>query len=77
MTLSFTAYIEKDPESGMYVGIVPNLPGAHTFAETLDDLQDKLVEVVSLCLEEMEPEEITALPVFKAITQVEVAVCRN
>ena len=74
MTLNFTAYIEKDPESGMYVGTVPTLPGAHTFAETLDDLRDKLTEVITLCLEEMDQEEITALPVFTGITQVEVAV---
>jgi predicted RNase H-like HicB family nuclease len=74
MTLNFTAYIEKDPESGMYVGTVPTLPGAHTFAETLDDLQGKLVEVIALCLEEMDQDEITSLPVFTGIAQVEVAV---
>ena len=74
MTLNFTAFIEKDPESGMYVGTVPNLPGAHTFAETIDDLQVKLVEVVTLCLEEMDRDEIATLPVFAGITQVEVAV---
>ena len=32
---SFTAYIEKDPESGLFVGIVPEVPGSHTQAETL------------------------------------------
>ena len=74
MTLNFTAYIEKDPESGMYVGTVPNLPGAHTFAETIDDLRSKLVEVITLCLEEMDQSEIATLPVFAGITQVEVAV---
>jgi predicted RNase H-like HicB family nuclease len=74
MILNFTAYIEKDTESGMYVGTVPTLPGAHTFAETIDDLRSKLVEVIELCLEEMEPVEIAALPVFTGITQVEVAV---
>jgi len=74
MTLNFTAVIEKDPESGMYVGMVPSLPGAHTFAETIDDLQVKLAEVITLCLEEMDQEEIMALPVFTGITQVEVAV---
>ena len=74
MTLNFTAFIEKDPESGMYVGTVPNLPGAHTFAETIDDLQLKLSEVITLCLEEMDRDEIAALPVFAGITQVEVAV---
>ena len=74
MTLSFTAFIEKDTESGMYVGTVPNLPGAHTFAETIDDLQSKLAEVITLCLEEMDRKEIASLPVFAGITQVEVAI---
>ena len=74
MTLNFTAFIEKDPESGMYVGTVPNLPGAHTFAESIDDLQVKLVEVITLCLEEMDRDEIMTLPVFAGLTQVEVAV---
>jgi len=48
----FTAYIERDPETGYYVGIVPGIPGAHTQAESLDELNDNLKEVVELCLEE-------------------------
>ena len=55
MSVNFTAFIEKDPESGLYVGSVPNLSGAHTYAETIDELQVRLVEVISLCLEEMQP----------------------
>jgi len=51
-----TGYIEKDPETGLYVVIVPGIPGAYTQAETLDELQKNLKEVVELCLEEMEPE---------------------
>ena len=35
-----TGYIEKDPETGLYVGIVPGIPGAHTQAKTLDELRD-------------------------------------
>ncbi|MFZ3384058.1 MAG: type II toxin-antitoxin system HicB family antitoxin [Candidatus Methanoperedens sp.] len=53
---TLTAYIEKDPETGLYVAIVPGIPGAHTQAETLDELQENLKEVLELCLEEMEPE---------------------
>ncbi|HIH45201.1 MAG TPA: type II toxin-antitoxin system HicB family antitoxin, partial [Candidatus Methanoperedenaceae archaeon] len=26
---TLTAYIEKDPETGLYVAIVPGIPGAH------------------------------------------------
>ncbi|MCX9084620.1 MAG: type II toxin-antitoxin system HicB family antitoxin [Candidatus Methanoperedens sp.] len=71
---TITAYIEKDPETGLYVAIVPGIPGAHTQAETLDELQDNLIEVLELCLEEMEPENRQFLPQFVGIQQVEVSV---
>jgi len=67
-------YIEKDPETGLYVAIVPGIPGAHTQAETLDELKDNLKEVLELCLEEMDPETRKQLPEFIGIQQVEVAV---
>ena len=57
----FTAHIEKDEETSMYVGYIPSLPGAHTQGETLDELQSNLKEVVELCLEELSAEEITQL----------------
>ncbi len=68
-----TAYIEKDMETGLYVAIVPGIPGAHTQAETLDELQTNLKEVIELCLEEMTPEDKALLPEFVGIQQVEVA----
>ncbi|MFN8449391.1 MAG: type II toxin-antitoxin system HicB family antitoxin [Anaerolineae bacterium] len=49
---TFTAYVEYDPETKQYVGIVPGIPGAHTQSETLDELQANLREVMQLCLEE-------------------------
>ena len=67
-----TAYIEKDIESGLYVAIVPGIPGAHTQAKTLDELQNNLKEVLELCLEEMEPDAKQDLPEFVGIQQVEV-----
>ncbi len=71
---TITAYIEKDTETGLYVAIVPGIPGAHTQAETLDELQENLKEVLELCLEEMEPENKQQLPQFVGIQQVEVSV---
>jgi predicted RNase H-like HicB family nuclease len=68
-----TGYVEKDPETGLYVAIVPGIPGAHTQAKTLDKLQKNLKEVVELCLEEMDPESRKHLPEFVGIQQVEVA----
>jgi predicted RNase H-like HicB family nuclease len=68
-----TGYIEKDAETGMYVAIVPGLPGAHTQAETLDEIHKNLKEVVELCLEEMDPEAKKQIPEFVGIQQLEVA----
>ena len=51
MNRNYTAYIERDIESGMYIGSVPGITGAHTFAETIDELHIKLKEVIALCLE--------------------------
>lgn len=51
----YTAVIEKCSETGLYVGFVPGFPGAHTQAETLDELQKNLQEVVEMLLEDGEP----------------------
>lgn len=68
-----TAFIEKDLETGLYVAIVPSILGAHTQAETLDELQTNLKEVIDLCLEQMSLDEINMLPEFIGIQQIEVA----
>ena len=49
---TFTAYVEYDAETKLYVGIVPALSGAHSQGATLDELRQNLEEVVALCLEE-------------------------
>ena len=50
----YTAVIERDTATGYYVAYVPDLPGAHTQAETLEELQENLKEVVELVLEDAE-----------------------
>ena len=74
MNRLYTAYIERDNESGMYVGYVPGMIGAHTCAESIDELQDKLKEVIALCLEEMDETDIESIPSFAGIAQIEVAI---
>ncbi|MDO8473004.1 MAG: type II toxin-antitoxin system HicB family antitoxin [Dehalococcoidia bacterium] len=69
---TFTAYVELDPETGLYVGIVPGIPGAHTQAATLDELQKNLKEVLELCLEEHIGKD-AVLPKFIGLQQIEVA----
>ena len=68
----FAAYIEKDPETGLYVGIVPGIPGAHSQGETLDELQRNLKEVLELCLGEMDSESMNEIPEFVGIQEIEV-----
>jgi predicted RNase H-like HicB family nuclease len=51
----FTAVVERCSDTGLYVGYVPGFPGAHSQAETLDELVTNLKEVIELLLEEGEP----------------------
>jgi predicted RNase H-like HicB family nuclease len=52
---TFTAVIERCPDTGLYVGYVPGFPGAHTQAETVDELQSNLREVIEMLLEDGDP----------------------
>jgi len=70
---TFTAYVEFDPETGLYVGIIPGIPGVHTQGANLDELQKNLKEVLELCLEEFSG-SIDDLPKFVGLQQIEVAV---
>jgi predicted RNase H-like HicB family nuclease len=68
-------YIVRDPETGVYVAIAPSIPGAHTQADTLEELRENLKEVIELCLAELAPEERESLPEFVAFDQLEVIEC--
>jgi predicted RNase H-like HicB family nuclease len=52
---TFTAVIERDPETGVFVGYVPGWPGAHSQGTSLDELEANLREVVAMLLEDGEP----------------------
>jgi predicted RNase H-like HicB family nuclease len=52
---SYSAIIERCPNTGLFVGHVPGFPGAHSQAETLDELRAKLQEVIEMLLEDGEP----------------------
>ncbi len=47
----YNVVVEKDADTGLYVGHVPGWPGAHSQGETLDELQKNIHEVVSMLLE--------------------------
>jgi predicted RNase H-like HicB family nuclease len=68
---TFTAYVEWDPETELYVGIVPGIEGAHTQAKSLDELKENLKEVLELCLQEYGG-AMEDIPQFVGIQQIEV-----
>ncbi len=52
---NFTAVVEKDADTGLFVGYIPGWPGAHSQGATLDELRANLLEVVAMLLEDGEP----------------------
>ncbi|UXE60137.1 MAG: type II toxin-antitoxin system HicB family antitoxin [Woronichinia naegeliana WA131] len=50
----FTAIIERDVDTNLYVGYVPGFVGAHSQGETLDELRENLQEVIEMLLEDQD-----------------------
>lgn len=61
MKKEFLVIIEQD-EDGTYIASVPDLPGYHTQADTLNELNDNIKEAIELYLE-VKPEIIDEEPV--------------
>jgi predicted RNase H-like HicB family nuclease len=49
MSKEFNVIIERDLD-GYFVASVPNLPGCHTQAKSLDELIERIKEAIILCL---------------------------
>ncbi len=48
----YTAVLEQDHDTKLFVGYVPGFPGAHSQGETLDELRENLREVILMLLED-------------------------
>ena len=53
---TYIAVVERSPDTGLFVGVIPGVPGAHTQAESLDELNANLREVLALLLEDAQSE---------------------
>lgn len=53
---TFTAIIERCPDTKLYVGCIPGFPGAHSQGETIDELNPNFREVVDMLREDGKPE---------------------
>jgi len=52
---TFTAIVEKDKDTNLFVGHVPGFPGAHSQGESIGELRRNLQEVIEMLLEDEEP----------------------
>jgi predicted RNase H-like HicB family nuclease len=52
---TFAVIVERDLDTGLYVGSVPGWPGAHSQAASLDELDTNLREVIEMLLEDGDP----------------------
>jgi predicted RNase H-like HicB family nuclease len=69
MKRTYTVVIEKDADANMYVGEVPGIPGCHTQGKTIDELMERMKEVIELCREEYGDE---AMPKFVGVRQLKI-----
>jgi predicted RNase H-like HicB family nuclease len=51
MAREYSVIIEQD-EDGYFVGTVPELPGCHTQAKSLDKLMTRVREAIEVCIDE-------------------------
>ncbi|MCY4589375.1 MAG: type II toxin-antitoxin system HicB family antitoxin [Alphaproteobacteria bacterium] len=52
---TYTAVVERCPDTGLFVGYVPCFPGAHSQGETLEELNGNLREVITMILDDGVP----------------------
>ena len=53
---TYTAVVERCPDTGFYVGYVPGFRGAHSQGETIEELSENLKEVITMLLDDGEPQ---------------------
>ena len=54
---SYVAIIEKCKTTGLFVGYIPNIQGAYSQAESLDELQKNLKEVLQMIISEQDTDQ--------------------
>lgn len=54
---NLSAILKRCPDTGLFVGRIPELPGAHSQGETLEELNDNLSEAIALILDDGIPAE--------------------
>jgi predicted RNase H-like HicB family nuclease len=45
--------VERDPDTGLFVGSVPGWPGAHSQGDSLEELKKNLREVITMLMDDV------------------------
>lgn len=62
--------VERDEDTGLYLGYIPGWPGAHTQGADIEEVERNLREVIAMLLEDGEPELNSQ---FVGVRQIQVA----
>jgi predicted RNase H-like HicB family nuclease len=57
MKRAYTVIVEKD-EDGVYIAEVPSLRSCYTQGESIEQVMERIKEVICLCEKEEEPENL-------------------
>jgi len=52
---TFNVIVERDTDTGLFVGSVPGWPGAHSQGTSFDELEENIREVIAMLLEDGDP----------------------
>lgn len=72
MKREFMVYIQWDAESKMFIGTVPALPAAHSYAPTIELLRENMKEAIELVLED-HGESFEDMPTFISLESISIA----
>jgi predicted RNase H-like HicB family nuclease len=64
---TFNILVERDSDTGLYVGSVPGWPGAHSQGASVEELEKNLREVIEMLLEDGDPKLESELVGLKTI----------
>lgn len=67
---TYSFVVERDADTGLYVGYVPGWSGAHTQGADVDEVERNLREVITMLLEAGEPKQESE---FIGVRKVQVA----
>lgn len=70
MKREFNIVIEQDID-GFYIASVPELPGCHTQAKSLDELNERIIEAIELYID-VDKDKLEQLNKFVGIQKVEI-----